>query len=513
MSRRVLAALATAVLLASASAAEASIDAPIAADTHTMGPSDAAVRGRESALRVVEGGGAWLRFSLQTLPDGISSVDVADASLSLWVRGVERPGVLGVRAVLDPWSESTLVGTSAPGVIEDVLASAAVGTEAENGFVSIDVTEIVRAWVDGSLPNHGIELISVGGEGAFRLDSKESTGGGHEPRLRVQLGTPGAGPTNDVPLSFHGPEGPPGPPGDPGLPGPQGASLNPLKVAHKAWAPGEAMNYQMSTGAHPINGLLAGQYIWFVDWDDDAVRRLDLVTGVGNTFVVGNGPFGLASDTLTLWVLNYAADSITRLSLIDGTNLGTFTVGSGPTGIAFDGTDMWIANNLEDTIWRIRPGDQAVIGTFPLGDGPREMIVDGPDLWITCSRSGTLVRMRRSDGAVLATYGGFVNPIGLANDGERIWVANFGGDDATAVSRADGTVVHTVNVGAGVFDVLFDGTSIWATSATDSLVKKIRPSDGAVLATFAAGDTPEGLVFDGTHVWAANSRSATATRY
>ncbi|HXI01787.1 MAG TPA: DNRLRE domain-containing protein [Candidatus Saccharimonadales bacterium] len=513
MSRRVLAALTTALLLSSASALEASIDAPIAADTHAMGPSDAAVRGRESGLQVVPGGGAWLRFDLRTLPDGISSVDVADATLSLWVRTVERPGKLGVRAVLDPWSESTLVGASAPGVIEDVLASAPVGKQSENGLVSIDVTEIVRAWVDGSLPNHGIELISAGQGGAFRFDSKESTGGGHEPRLRVQLGTPGAPTGNEVPIAFHGPEGDPGPQGDPGLPGPQGASLNPLKVSHLAWVPAETMNYQISTGAHPIRGLVAGAYMWFVDWDAGQVRRLDLVTGLGNSFWVGSGPVGMSSDTITLWVLNYAADTITRLSLIDGSNLGTFAVGDGPTGIAFDGTDMWLANNLEDTIWRIRASDRAVIGNYPLADGPREIIVDGPDLWITCTNSGTLVRMRRSDGAVQATYGGFAQPIGLANDGERIWVANFGDHVATAVSRTDGTVVHTVDVGAGVFDVLFDGTSIWATSATNDVVKKIRPSDGAVLGTFAAGDTPEGLLFDGTHVWAANSRSNTATRY
>ncbi|MEK0446615.1 MAG: hypothetical protein RLZZ399_1936 [Verrucomicrobiota bacterium] len=139
----------------------------------------------------------WLQFDLQSvLPEGTTWAQVAKATLTLYVRSVVVPGKIRVEAAKGAWSERTLTHQNGPGSQNDPSGNpyAAAEVALSSRFVALDVTELVRDWLDGSLPNHG--LVVAPGDPSVRLvlDSKESLVGGHAASLEVTLsgGRPGA---------------------------------------------------------------------------------------------------------------------------------------------------------------------------------------------------------------------------------------------------------------------------------------------------------------------------------
>jgi hypothetical protein len=67
-------------------------------------------------------------------------------------------------------------------------------------------------------------------------------------------------------------------------------------------------------------------------------------TGALGTFAAGNGPNGVVYDGANIWVTDFNATTVVKLSKSTGATLGTFTVGSEPAGVAFDGANVWVTN-------------------------------------------------------------------------------------------------------------------------------------------------------------------------
>jgi hypothetical protein len=113
-------------------------------------------------------------------------------------------------------------------------------------FISIDVTDWVRAWLTGNLANEGIAVEASAATSFLNLafDSKESNETSHEPRLEIALSRIGPiGPIGPVgPQGSPGTAGPPGPPGVAGVVGPTGpvGPIGPAGVAGPAGAAGPA---------------------------------------------------------------------------------------------------------------------------------------------------------------------------------------------------------------------------------------------------------------------------------
>jgi Collagen triple helix repeat (20 copies) len=106
------------------------------------------------------------------------------------------------------------------------------GSKPINNFVSIDVTDWVKAWIGGTLVNEGIKIEASASTTTLNLafDSKESNQTSHEPRLEISLSRIGPA----------GPQGAPGVPGISGPPGPPGAtgSIGPVGPAGSQGSPG-----------------------------------------------------------------------------------------------------------------------------------------------------------------------------------------------------------------------------------------------------------------------------------
>ena len=216
--RVALVAVSLAVFTHRAGAVEALLLQDTYVDNGTNGdkPPNAANYGSDTDLRVFTGNGrigrTFLKFSFETLPPGTTAGDVAQARLRFWVNdNSTAAGAITLTPVTAPWDEYTLNDNSTGSLSFGSPQLSGLSITSINNFVSIDVTDWVRAWVSGTMVNEGIKIEASATTTFLDLsfDSKESDKTSHEARLEVSL-------------SRIGPAGPQGPPGAPGTPGPTG---------------------------------------------------------------------------------------------------------------------------------------------------------------------------------------------------------------------------------------------------------------------------------------------------
>lgn len=122
----------------------------------------------------------------------------------VYINSVYSPGALQWSTVQSDWTALGVSWANAPSVAPPFAGSTPVASGQQ--FVSLDITEQLRQWLDGGKANFGIALMAVNG-GAFSLDAKESKGSAHSAWM-------------DMDVSVAGPPGPIGPAGDPGPQGP-----------------------------------------------------------------------------------------------------------------------------------------------------------------------------------------------------------------------------------------------------------------------------------------------------
>jgi len=207
-----------------ARAAEALLLQDTYVDNGTTGgkpPPNGSNYGGGMDLRVFKGNGrlgrTFLKFSLATLPPGTLASDVSHARLRFWVNGNSTiAGAITLSPVTTTWDELTLKDNTTGGVTFGSPKLSELPVSSINNFISIDVTDWVKAWISGALINEGIEIEASVSTNTLNLafDSKESNQTSHEPRLEVSLSRIGPA----------GPQGASGPLGIPGLAGPPGAT-------------------------------------------------------------------------------------------------------------------------------------------------------------------------------------------------------------------------------------------------------------------------------------------------
>ena len=182
----------------------------------------------------------YLKYDLLNLPGCPSACplpqNILKAKLTLYVSKVIDSGTFDVVSLRPnfPWEEKTLTFASAAGSNHLGLIEAAnvpISAETVDKFITIDLTALVQAWVNGE-PNNGIVLrADIGSRLEVEFDSKENKATAHEPVLEIELAGVGSvgsqgpvGPQGPIgPTGAQGVPGPVGPIGPQGIAGPQGA--------------------------------------------------------------------------------------------------------------------------------------------------------------------------------------------------------------------------------------------------------------------------------------------------
>src|SRR5205807_8465757 len=207
-----------------------------------------------------------LKFDLSTLPGCPSACppgnEVNKATLRLFVSHVKHPGtfsVVGIGPSTVPWTEGTITDNNSALTAPPYLLEATSAPVAQYQFINIDVTNLVKDWLNGIIPNNGIALIPDGSRINAQFDSKEGGSTSHEPLLEIDLvgsggGSAGpAGPTGPTgPIGATGATGSTGSTGTTGATGPTG-STGPTGATGAAGAAG-ATGATGPTGATGVTG-------------------------------------------------------------------------------------------------------------------------------------------------------------------------------------------------------------------------------------------------------------------
>ena len=223
---KVLSRFIAAALLASVHTAGHASSLVLSDDAYTDSGGRQTSTGRASILRIGSHThtrrSAFLRFSLDSVPETASGTDIELATLQVFVNRVWRAGEVSVHPVLEDWSEAGLGSGPVP-TLGEPLTRFAVDASDRSDFVSIDVTEAVQDWLDGDA-NLGLALVADGA--TLDLDAKENWKTGQAAEIALVFAGGGGlqGPPGEPgPAGTQGPAGARGPAGPPGPAGPAGA--------------------------------------------------------------------------------------------------------------------------------------------------------------------------------------------------------------------------------------------------------------------------------------------------
>ena len=176
-------------------------------------PAMPRIMGRHTTLHVGgDGAEALVQFDLTALPAAITGSNVAKATLTLFVDSIDNAGTVNISVANGSWLEDGVNGTNAPGPGATVADNVSISTVDE--YVSVDATQAVQDWVNGTSNNDGF-IITPSGSVNVEFDSKENIATSHPAMLAITL-------VNSGPMGATGAQGPTGPAGATGAQGPTG---------------------------------------------------------------------------------------------------------------------------------------------------------------------------------------------------------------------------------------------------------------------------------------------------
>jgi hypothetical protein len=291
--------------------------------------------GSGTDLRIFKGNGrigrTFLKFSLGTLPPGTAANDVTQARLRFWVNNNTTVlGAITMSPVTSAWDELALKDTSTPGITFGVPKLSDLPINYSTNFVSIDVTDWVKAWLAGTLVNEGFEIEASAGTSTLNLafDSKESDQTSHEPRLEISLSKIG-------PPGLAGPQGPQGISGTAGPPGPIGLT-GPAGSQGPAGPPGSQgpMGLVGATGQQGVAGPIGSKG----DKGDAGVAGPQGTQGIPGPI----GPEGSAGPVGLNWRGTYdAATSYAMRDLVSQDGASYLSIADNNIGNSMNDTSKW----------------------------------------------------------------------------------------------------------------------------------------------------------------------------
>jgi YVTN family beta-propeller protein len=229
--------------------------------------------------------------------------------------------------------------------------------------------------------------------------------------------------------------------------------------------------------------------------------------------VMMGSPAGLAYGDGSVWAVNTAEQTVSRINPATHAVVQTIPVGPQPTAVTVTGTDVWVTNSGDGTVSRINTTANAVVDKVRVGNVP-VAIARGPSgVWVANQADGTVDRIDPASGIVTASgieVGGL--PDGIAVGEHAVWVANSQDGTVSRIDPADGAVSGPVPVGAGPAGIAVTPTAVWVANALSLTVSRLDPATGQVTATIGVGDGPTAIAAAGNEVWVGDQFDATLRR-
>ena len=125
----------------------------VAEDAYTRAENPNQNKGSDKSIEVKDQTGkdriGYAKFDFSTLPNDVVGDDIVKATLRMWIERVDGSGTIEVRRVEANWDESSITANSSPShaLVEAVVD---VADADEDHFITADVTDLVKDWVEGA---------------------------------------------------------------------------------------------------------------------------------------------------------------------------------------------------------------------------------------------------------------------------------------------------------------------------------------------------------------------------
>lgn len=136
-----------------------------------------------------------LKFDLSAIP---SDATITRATLYLYQKDNKTGQTTYVYRVTSNWREDTVTWLSWSLLGGDFDSSTSYFTflpDQNNCMLTMDVTNLVQLWVNGSFPNQGLLLYATGPNHKISYVTKEDGTAGEQPKLDIVYVVPSATPT------------------------------------------------------------------------------------------------------------------------------------------------------------------------------------------------------------------------------------------------------------------------------------------------------------------------------
>ncbi len=137
---------------------------------------------------------ALIQFEDDILPDNSAAVDSADFEFTVLSFPHSQQVHIDISPLTSDWNEKGVTWSNVPGIDNRYTKTTVLFLGKEEYF---DITEIVRAWVDGDIANYGIKICYKAGEKSSEFSFNSREGGWQAPKLitsyyypNIALGNP-----------------------------------------------------------------------------------------------------------------------------------------------------------------------------------------------------------------------------------------------------------------------------------------------------------------------------------
>jgi class 3 adenylate cyclase/streptogramin lyase len=280
-----------------------------------------------------------------------------------------------------------------------------------------------------------------------------------------------------------------------------------INVVGEIPAGSDGFSREIAVGGTPI-GVAAGEgSIWVINEADGTITRIDPnasdpVVATKSTF---GAPTGIAAGEGATWIstgFGTAGGSSSKLYRFDPASNEVTSASDLPAGtqaVAVGDAAVWVGDRLNGQVLRFDPKtnriDRIRVGPQPIaiaiGDGNQApvWVADGLDarVWRIDPATG------KADPFDVAAV-----PSGLAVDGlGNVWVTSSAGNSITRLDTTGNTVTTiTAGVPAGPAAVVVVGDNVWVAGAVSHEVVRIDAATNRVVQTLFVTGSPSGLAAD-----------------
>lgn len=142
--------------------------------------------GDYTAMRINQSGGqqTLIRFDAAT----VSGQSVSRATLKLNATSITNDGDISIYAITSSWSETNVTWNLRPPT--EAFAAAMAGISSSDTVITVDVTDVVQRWADGSLPDAGLLILTSDITRAYFVTKEGALSSGFAAEIEVQTGPP-----------------------------------------------------------------------------------------------------------------------------------------------------------------------------------------------------------------------------------------------------------------------------------------------------------------------------------